>query len=466
MPPKFRRPAAGKAAARSRRRRPAGAFEEVEPRGGEKKFSEGGLVAATEVSLEEILKAKRIRIKAIYWQEEVELIGRILGSVVEDGEELFVQLRVEGSPSESVITWGTKRKSPQARLHLCTRECSQELSEEGLFHAKMIEDLSLAGVVLPPWENNLVEEDENAALRAQGEEAKEGEKAERKKADMVGSSSSSQTKEAKKSKRKKKKRKKKEKKERSRVQAQKEQKDLYSKTGLDPDIEIRKIMLKKAKKIAKSKKRKSTSSGSDTSSGESQDSGEDLFQEEVRIRAIADRVPGVLAASALKEMQGRLLSHTGQIWEQDPSKLTPLLTAHFRQHLQGKMSAAMGREVRTLCFASDLLLLARPAAALDCLIQRIKALEMQATGTHFNVSQRLELLPRDEEMLAGRMETKEAAREAREEFRIRSGTQRTNFEVKGGKGDVKGGKGKGTKGKEEAAKEKGGKGDGKKEKGS
>lgn len=465
MPPKLRRPAVAKAAVRSRRRRPAAAVEELEEGERGNKLSEGGLVVSTKVSLEEILKAKRIRVKAVYWQEEVELIGRVLGPVVED-RELFVRLEVEGSPSESVITWATKKKGAQAKLHLCTEECSKELSEEGLFHAKMVEDLSLPGAVLPPWENNLVEEDKNAAPRARvREEEERGRKPEKKKDVAVKSSSSSETKEAKKSKRKKKK--KKEKKERSRVQAQKDQKDLYSKTGLDPDIEVRRIMLKKAKRIARSRKRKASSSGSDTSSGESQDSGEDLFQEEVRVRAIADRVPGVLAASALKEMQGRLLSHTGQIWEQDPSKLTPLLTAHFRQHLQGKMSAAMAREVRTLCFSCDLLLLARPAAALDCLIQRIKALEMQATGTHYNVSQRLELLPRDEEMLAGRMETKEAAREAKEEYRVRSGTLRTNFDAKGGgKGDLKGGKGKGTKGKEEVGREKGSKGEGKKEKGS
>ena len=153
--------------------------------------------------------------------------------------------------------------------------------------------------------------------------------------------------------------------------------------------------------------------------------------------------------------------------ERDVSKLPPLLTAHFRQHLQGKMTAAMAREVRTLCYACDLLLLGRrPASALDTLVQRVKALELQATGSHFSIAQRLELLPREEEVLAGRLEAKEAAREAREDY-----TQRIPFDPKV-KGDPKGGKGKDTKGKGDGKddnlrlRDKGGKGDAKKEKGS
>lgn len=135
------------------------------------------------------------------------------------------------------------------------------------------------------------------------------------------------------------------------------------------------------------------------------------------------------------------------------------------------MTAAMAREVRTLCYACDLLLLGRPASALDTLVQRVKALELQATGSHFSIAQRLELLPREEEVLAGRMEAKEAAREAREDYKARLGTQRVPFDPKG-KGDPKGGKGKDNKGKGDGKddshrlKEKGGKGDAKKEKGS
>lgn len=69
------------------------------------------------------------------------------------------------------------------------------------------------------------------------------------------------------------------------------------------------------------------------------------------------------------------------------------------------------------------------------------------------------------------MEAKEAAREAREDYKARVGTQRISLGPKG-KGDLKGGKGKDNKGKGDGQddshrlKDKGGKGDAKKEKGS
>lgn len=66
-------------------------------------------------------------------------------------------------------------------------------------------------------------------------------------------------------------------------------KDLYGNTGLDPDPEVRKELMKKAKKVIWRKKNHSW-------------------------QQICHR-----------EMQGKLLSHAGQIWGRDVSKLPPLL---------------------------------------------------------------------------------------------------------------------------------------------
>ena len=418
MPPKLRRPASAKARVL---RRPAAVGRESE-RELDRKLSSGGPIEAYKISLEEALKCKRLRVKGTYWQEEVEFVGRVLSS------------------------------------------------EDGLFHAVTLEDLGIEGALLPPWENNLLGEDENAKLRQRAEAAKvkspQREKDKKRRRTSSSSPSSGRKKASKE-----KKKKKKERREKQKVQGQKELKEMYGKTGLDPDPEVRKELMKKAKKVIRRKKNHSSSRGSSTSTSGGHSSGEELFQEEMKVKTVSEKIPGVLAANAIREMQGKLLSHTGQIWERDVSRLPPLLTAHFRQHLQGKMTAAMAREVRTLCYACDLLLLGRPASAMDTLVQRVKALELQATGLHYSIAQRLELLPREEEVLAGRLEAKEAAREAREDYKARAATQRIPFDPKG-KGDPKGSKGKDSKGKGDGKddshrlREKGGKGDAKKEKGS
>ena len=466
MPPKLRRPASAKARVL---RRPAAVGGERE-RELDRKLISGGPIEAYKISLEEALKCKRLRVKGTYWQEEVEFVGRVLSPAV-DGRELFLQLHLEGSPAESVISWATGHPGVPCRLHLCREDCNRELSEDGLFHAVTLEDLGIEGALLPPWENNLLGEDENAKLRQRAEATKvkspQREKDKKRRRTSSSSPSSGRKKASKE-----KKKKKKERREKQKVQGQKELKEMYGKTGLDPDPEVRKELMKKAKKVIRRKKNHSSSRGSSTSTSGGHSSGEELFQEEMKVKTVSEKIPGVLAANAIREMQGKLLSHTGQIWERDVSRLPPLLTAHFRQHLQGKMTAAMAREVRTLCYACDLLLLGRPASAMDTLVQRVKALELQATGSHYSIAQRLELLPREEEVLAGRLEAKEAAREAREDYKARAATQRTPFDPKG-KGDLnKGGKGKDSKGKGDGKddshrlREKGGKGDAKKEKGS
>lgn len=61
----------------------------------------------------------------------------------------------------------------------------------------------------------------------------------------------------------------------------------------------------------------------------------------------------------------------------------------------------------------------RVSHAVDVMTQRIKAGEATVQGTHWNVSQRIELIPQEMQSLAGSMEVKEAQRDAYTEQKTR-----------------------------------------------
>ena len=116
----------------------------------------------------------------------------------------------------------------------------------------------------------------------------------------------------------------------------------------------------------------------------------------------------------------------------------------------------------TLCAAADLLVKARPTQALDLILQRVKSAESTLGGTHWSVSQKLELLPAEQTSLTDTAEMKEAHRLAQEESKTRylaslpEGRQQTGQKGKGKYGSKedtrkggdarKGGKNQGAKG--------------------
>ena len=67
--------------------------------------------------------------------------------------------------------------------------------------------------------------------------------------------------------------------------------------------------------------------------------------------------------------------------------------------LQKKATGAVARELLTLCATADLLIKAKPSQALDLVLQRLKTAEATLGGSHWSVSQKLELLPPEQSSL-------------------------------------------------------------------
>ena len=185
-----------------------------------------------------------------------------------------------------------------------------------------------------------------------------------------------------------------------------------------------------------------------------------MFSEEHKVRRIAKQAPGLLAAQALKEMQGALLTSTGGIWHQEETELHPLSIQYYRQAMAPRLQGAPSREALTLCFAIDLILQGRVAESADCLVQRLKSIEMVSQGAAWQIAQRLEVLPPERPALSSRSEAKEAIREQKAESKTKSeasqakgkgeGWKNSSWNESGGDASRKGkeAKGKGKKGKQ------------------
>ena len=93
----------------------------------------------------------------------------------------------------------------------------------------------------------------------------------------------------------------------------------------------------------------------------------------------------------------------------------------------------MARELLTHCSLIDCLLEGKIAQALDIGLQRIKGLELQAGGTTYQVSQRLEVIPSDSNLLPSRQEMAIIQKERSQETKAFGGTGHpgTSFQGKG-----------------------------------
>lgn len=73
-----------------------------------------------------------------------------------------------------------------------------------------------------------------------------------------------------------------------------------------------------------------------------------------------------------------------------------------------------------MCGAVDLALPGRIAESLDCLIQRLKSVELVAQGASWQVAQRLEVLPPERPVLSTRGGTKAVIKEQQDEAKTRN----------------------------------------------
>jgi hypothetical protein len=208
---------------------------------------------------------------------------------------------------------------------------------------------------------------------------------------------------------------------RARLAAQKPVRSLFGGTGMDPSEKVRNKVIKLAKKYVR-KKGKRSSSGSGSSSESSrmallEDEGDTVFQQAARVRGIADSYPGVLSFQALSQMRSNLMQGLGE--EDHTSSTRPVAVQYYRQVLQKKCSGGVARELLSLCATADFLVKGRVTQALDLVFQRIKSAESTLNGTHWTVSQKLELLPAEQATLTGVPEMKEAQKIAFEESKTR-----------------------------------------------
>ena len=401
-------------------------------------------------------------------------------------DEEFLEFRVTGTQTERLVELLSDPAKRTMQLHICQKECPWQPTGEDILHAA---GYWVVGEKKLPW-HSLLEEtpkkadevDELARLRALHEERQTGGAREKK------SPSQDSGEKKKKEKKKKKKAKGKEKKAgKSRPSRKEEDEDgeseqlergqkplsaLYGNTCLDPDVEVRSKLLKRAKRFGgkESKKRKHSSSEEDSDSSSTSETdleeyGEGLFEERRKALRLTQRYPGSFTTQTVMNMKESLLTQSGTLYSQDRKALPPIFSRYFRSEMQSLCTPSMSQELLTLCQGADLLLRGHPARALDLLAQRVKALEQQIHGGHWTVARQLELVSADTSGLSKGTEGAEAAKLAREELRNRIQAQRPYGSSTREKGDS-GGKGKdrytpaGDKGKGEKGKR--GKGKGKK----
>ena len=443
---------AGAGGGRRGRRRPAAKEEEAGK-------------AASKVNVGDVVGGS---LEGTYWE----------GTFTPTGQ--YIEFEVRGTSSDNLLKYLSGIDPKRIDVHVCKEPCEHKVWKDGLFH---LTKSSLVGSGVEDWMSNVVavprreegDEDELAQLRKEAAEAR-GRSRDRKRRSKTRSKKRSRTR-SKKRKREKseEKREEKEAKRKSaKIRAKKSVEQVLGSTGLDPDPSLRRRFLRRAQRLAQGKKKKKSkekkkdkasscsqrgSEGSSSSSTSSHDGQgverEELFGATTSAKQIAQKLPGVLTASWLRDAQDYLVTSQGQIWNQEEKEVQPLAVQYFRQQARPRMGGAMSREYHTLATMVDLTILGRVAELTDVGTQRMKSLLAAASGVHFTVAQKMEVLPPEKVAAASLQETQEAARQAREEEKtMAKAAKRPTWgnppadQGKGGKGkDGKGKKGKNKDGK-------------------
>jgi len=421
----LRRPAAAKAGGRPRvLRRPAASV------GGEAdladKFAAGEWIEASSVPLTALVQDVAVVAKGEYWQANCQLCGTIRTLRIRGAGDIELALGGEGTDHEELLKWISGNPTEPVRVHLCGKDCKDKVEANGLIHAK---ELRLKKKDEGGWTDNLKESvDELAKLRREvgeennppgtGDGTEKREKKKKRKREKRKRSSSEKSLDKKRARDRRKK-----------MQPQKDLSQVYGSTALDPDPRVRSRVLRRLRKKMKKKKSDSSSQSGSSSSGSSEGSdqesshSEEVFPEKHKVRAIARRAPGALTLATVKEMQRQLLTTSGAVWETSKGSVQPVALQYYRSQLVNKLSGGAAREGLTLSWALDLALQGRVAELADCLAQRLKSVEMTASGSSWMVSQRVEVVPPEKGSLSTRAEAQEAAKETKEELKVKGMTK-------------------------------------------
>ena len=429
-------------------RRPAGALGEAPPgRGVQAVWARGGIVPLHQLDPREVRQCRKIVIEEGYYYHQQVKVAGLVTEVVLLEESFSLKMRLTGTTSENVLKYNTGHPQEEFRVHACPPACNHEEVSDTLLHAvKVRQGKDKDGE--EAWVSNLEVEprecepaDELSALRARAGLGGEGEQpgAEVEKDKGRSPSRPKKKKSDKKAKKEKKVREDKrepleKKKKRGRSSddssrrgaavamdgsnakqaGQKAVRKLFSGTGLDPSDRVRNKVARRARKHLRKRAEKS-SSGSSGSSSSSSSTGfgdraeESIFEAASKVRIIAEKFPGALGNQTLNQMRATLLQEVG--FEDRTNVLYPAAVAYFRQHLHKKASGPTQRELLTLAHAVDLLIRGKVASSVDTMVQRIKSIEQTLTGSHWSVSQRLEVLPADTTTLTAVQESAAAQRE-------------------------------------------------------
>ena len=389
------------------------------------KFQEGEKVQCQKVPLEVLRRRLPVYIEGMYWGARTTLAGLVENFHVRSMTDVELEVTPQGTSEESLLKWASGHPGQKIRIHMCGDECAEKLEAEDFIHGVMIQKRSGED---PPWMSNLIEEaprgeeaGKSSLLVGEAEGAVPGGERSKKEAEKRGRS-------VEKDKKKKRRREGERDKSPAKVKekidlkagSKKELKAAFGATGLDPDPKYRRRFAARAQKKAKKKKKESSSDGSTSSPSSSTSESIEVFEEQQKVRRLAKRAPGLLAAQAMKEIQTSLLTATGGVWDQDQSSIQPLATQYYRQSLAPRLTGGPGREALTLCWAIDLALQGRLAECVDALVQRLKSVELVSQGSAWQIAQRLKVLPPERPVLSSRGEAKEAIKEQKEEQRTRN----------------------------------------------
>ena len=455
-------------------------------------WEKGEAVLARDMPLDKVLGAQQIAIEeGTYYQVKCRLAGKVLGAVV-CGAMTMVKVAPTGTDSESILKTHTASPDKAFRVHFCPVSCNHEVVADDIVHATKVR-WTLQPEQEEGWVNNMVKVpaedvvDELAVLRERERISREGAREAEPEREKKGRSPDAKDKKEEKSSKKKKKKKEKKKKKSGsetseetvakdgsscKMASRKKPKALFAGTGLDGKEKVRQRVAKKAKKLLKkSKKEDSSSSGSGDSGSDLEeivdDPDESIFDQATKAKTISEAYPGVLGAQAIAQMRSQLLGTIGE--EDRPGKIPPVAMQYYKQVLQSKASPPQQRELATLACIIDNLLMGKAAQAVDYGVQRLKSQELSLNGAHWNVSQRLELVPPAQQAIAGLSEIRDAQKDVHFDSKVRSlasqpdGRPYQGNKGQGKKGDRRDDPGKGDQ-RRKGGKNGGGKGDGGKKK--
>ena len=261
-----------------------------------------------------------------YYDGLVKVAGYITG-LGRDSD--YLEFQVTGTQTEKLVEVLSDPARRTMQLHICPKDCPHTATGPDVLHASGFWEV---GEKKQPW-HTLFEAVE-AAPKEIDEMAKLREHYAARKGAMVGEKESPSDEGEKEKKKKKKKAKDREKKlkeveqvkddsgeEPLQEKGQKSLKTLFGGTCLDPRVEERSKLMRRARKLGKKegKKRKhsssedSTSGSSSTEEDELAETGEGLFAEKKRALRLTLRYPGCLGAQTIAGMKESLLTSSGTL---------------------------------------------------------------------------------------------------------------------------------------------------------